>query len=161
MPEKTIFEEIITELLEISKKLDQSELKDILKKYKKGKEENLRDGLLEWNTNFNSLEDDFDDLDEETGKRSKKKKELKIQPVYWLKIGNYKFPTWQIYSLEKSNQYDFTLGEFEYKILVNNGIETKNTLIRDVEISFSTEEDRDKEYEELEKRLEKFNIKFV
>lgn len=156
---KTIFEEIITELYEASKKLKIKDISEILKKYKKGKEEDLRDMLMSWNINFNM--ENFDDLDEDDIITSKKKKEVKKEPYFWFKISNHSLPLYLIYSISKEEIWDYERQKTIYSIVLNKGIETKNAIIRDVIIEFEDCESRDNEILSLEERLEGFNIKFV
>lgn len=155
--DKVDFKDIIKELIEVFKKLKRQELVDVLKQYKSGRESDVTDLLLTWNTEFNRDQDD-EEFDED-GKPIKKKKEKEILP--WIKIFNHRFPIYYLYTFSKEDQYDFNKGTIAYFITLNKGIETKSTILKDVMIRYTTEQERDENLALFEAKLMPFGIKFV
>ena len=162
--EQDKFQEIIKELAIAMGKLKQTALQDILKKYKAAKPEDTSDLILSWNTTFKDYDDsEFnDELEETGGKKGKKKKE---QPNFfytsWIKIGNHTFPLYLLFTIETCQIYDIKKEADVYIILINKGVETKNSIVKDVCIYFPSKEERDKEYEKIHSKLEPFGIKFI
>ena len=161
--------EIMTEIIELFKKCNQTGIVEILKQYKFLKDEEIRDQLLECNTNFNRKELDksireYEDLlDGEDGdpfiENIKKIADSKIEFVI---INEERIQASIIFGYRTSTKYDLD-DNFEGKLILNpcDKNATKVPLYANHTFTFYDEEELNETIELLDKQLEKANIKFV
>jgi hypothetical protein len=156
--EKQDFTGIVKELIEVFKKLGQKELVDILKKFKPSKQEDTESMILSWNVAFNADKEDVLEFDE-NGILIKDKKKKESQP--WIDIFGQMFPVWYLFSISKEERYNFDNNEMSYYITINKGIETKSTILKDIMIKYTSQEERDQNIASFKEKLITFDIKFI
>lgn len=161
--------EIITEIIELFKKCNQTGVVEILKQYKFLKDEEIREQLLECNTNFNrkeldkSIKEYQDLLDDEEGdpfiENLKKIADSKIEFVI---INEERIQASVIFGYRISTRYDLN-DNFEGYLTLNpcDKNATKVPLYANHTFTFYDEEELNETIELLDKQLEKANIKFV
>lgn len=141
-PISSIDAEIIIEIREALKKLDQNDLKAILAEWKNLKDEKIRDMLIDWNINFTPEEEK-----EEKGNDYSRDfilfedKSLEIR--YILSIG-------------RSQKYNYEEGMFTYQITINENVSDK-THFFNLTFPYKSKEDRDNKYNELHELLSETN----
>lgn len=167
--------EIIVEIVELFKKANISNVVEVLKNYKFLKDEEIRDQLLDCNTNFKqySVENDFDeDLDEDNPDSLKSKahlintikklKELLDKKIEFITINEDRINSHLIFGFtikEEYNEDECYVG----KLILNptDKLATKIPLYANYELTFYDEDKLQSTVEFLEKQLEKANIKFI
>lgn len=141
-PISQIDAEIINEIIIAFDKLNIKELKDIINDYKKKKDEEIRDKLLDWNINF---------IKKESNKIFKK----------FISFGEkdkYNIDIYKLKAILKEEEYNPILKKQNYLLIVKTSdIEEDNyyTLV------FDKEKLRDKELENIKNKLIGYDIKFV
>jgi hypothetical protein len=141
---------VFNELIEIVKKLEEQELVEILNSYKKKKDEEIFELLLEWNTNFRpklKIKEEEGNTENRGGfKRnfiSINKDEIIID-IYRIGL------------IIKDQYYNRELTKIIYQIIVNPG-ETED-LYTNIIIDFENKKNRDKEIDRLKDKLKDFKI---
>jgi len=167
--------EIMTEIIELFKKCNQTGVVEILKQYKFLKDEEIRDQLLDCNTNFKKqeIEDLYEDLEEgdEGGstksmkkllKTIEKLKEMLARKTEFVIINEERIMANVIFGYRTSTKYDLN-DNFEGKLILNpcDKNATKVPLYANHTFTFYNEEELNETIELLDKQLEKANIKFV
>jgi hypothetical protein len=149
-PISTIDAEIIVEIMEILKKVDRSDVKVLLDKYKYLKDEKIRDLLLQWNI-AHPIGTDLATSDE-TGQN---------QPISvvgidytrdFIYIKNFRIELTFIHSYETKDEYNFVRNMMEYFIILNALPETtdvRNTT-SNKKIIYDDMEERDQDFEILD-----------
>lgn len=140
------FDHLIREIKEAFRKLKAIELVDILDQYKKETNENIVDLFLSWNTFFDKNEG----VDEESENKS----------IPWVEVSSKCLKVSLLLSIEKDKNYDFMRNKNKYEILINR-TNSDNTYYGNTILSFSTEKDRDREYNNLKLKLNPHGIKFI
>lgn len=167
--------EIMTEIIELFKKCNQTGIVEILKQYKFLKDEEIRDQLLECNTNFKSqeIEDFDDDLEEgeESSTKSMKKllktieklKEMLARKTEFVIINEERIMANVIFGYRQTRRYDVLDDTFRGSLILNpcDKNATKVPLYANHMFTFYNEEELNETIELLDKQLEKANIKFV
>lgn len=168
-PISTTDGEIMTEIIELFKKCNQTGVVEILKQYKFLKDEEIRDQLLDCNTKFNrkeldkSIKEYQDLLDDEEGdpfiENLKKIADSKIEFVI---INEERIQASVIFGYRISTRYDLN-DNFEGYLTLNpcDKNATKVPLYANHIFTFYSEEELNETIELLDKQLEKANIKFV
>ena len=163
--------EIMTEIIELFKKCNQTGVVEILKQYKFLKDEEIREQLLECNTNFKSQEvEDFDEGEEGGSPKSMKKllktieklKEMLARKTEFVIINEERIMANVIFGYRTDGGYDLN-DNFEGKLIINpcDKNATKVPLYANHTFTFYDEEELNETIELLDKQLEKANIKFV
>lgn len=163
--------EIMTEIIELFKKCNQTGVVEILKQYKFLKDEEIREQLLECNTNFKSQEvEDFDEGEEGGSPKSTKKllkiieklKEMLARKTEFVIINEERIMANIIFGYRTEGGYDL-LDNFEGKLILNpcDKNATKVPLYANHTLIFYNEDELNEMIELLDKQLEKANIKFV
>jgi hypothetical protein len=131
--------EIITEIYELAKKANLKGLKEILEEYKYRKDSEIRDQLLEFNTNFKGLfvKDILGIVKGEVDDKS---------PVPIIKIGEEYLRIWHILAWSVFEEFDDKIGDYIYGILLNpmpEGVDLKKIpMYANMKFYFNSEEDR-------------------
>ena len=94
-PISLIDSEIITELIEIFRKLDKKELKETVENWKYLSDEEIRDILIQWN-----IDNPDKATEEETEQGEKKEKEIK---KVFINLGKYVIPDWAFTGIKYDN----------------------------------------------------------
>ena len=166
--------EIMTEIIELFKKCNQTGVVEILKQYKFLKDEEIRDQLLECNTNFKKqeiedLDDDLEEGEEDSPKSMKKLlktieklKEMLARKTEFVIVNEERIMANVIFGYRTDGGYDL-LDNFEGKLILNpcDKNATKVPLYANHTFIFYSEEMLNETIELLDKQLEKANIKFV
>lgn len=161
--------EIMTEIIELFKKCNQTGVVEILKQYKFLKDEEIRDQLLDCNTKFNRKELDksireYQDLleDEEGDPLVENIKKIADSKTEFVIINEDRIEARLIYGYKPERKYDPN-DKFEGKLILNpcDKNATKVPLYANHTFIFYDEEELNETVELLDKQLEKANIKFV
>lgn len=161
--------EIMTEIIELFKKCNQTGVVEILKQYKFLKDEEIRDQLLDCNTKFNrkeldkSIREYQDLLDDEEGDPLIKKIAEKVdRKTEFVIINEERIAAYIIFGYRTSTKYDLN-DKFEGKLILNpcDKNATKVPLYANHTFIFYDEEELNETIELLDRQLEKANIKFV
>lgn len=161
--------EIMTEIIELFKKCNQTGVVEILKQYKFLKDEEIRDQLLECNTKFNrkeldkSIREYQDLLDNEEGDPFMENlKKIADSKIDFIIINEERIQASIIFGYRTSTKYDLN-DNFEGKLILNpcDKNATKVPLYANHTFTFYNEEELNETIELLDKQLEKVNIKFV
>lgn len=142
--------EIIVELREALKKIGNEVLVEILSRWKKSSDEDVRDQLLSFNINFGKSQ-------------VVSEKESKQQfSDSMIEIGDYTIKTKFLVSLKKEDScYDALRdGKVTYDIVINEDLSDK-LLMCNTHVTFPSRRVRDQVYQELKEKLKKCNIRFI
>ena len=162
--------EIMTEIIELFKKCNQTGVVEILKQYKFLKDEEIRDQLLDCNTKFNRKELDksireYQDLldDEEGDPFVENLKKIADSKIDFVIIDNERIEARLIFGYRDKRGYNFDDDTFVGHLILNpcDKNATKVPLYANYTFTFYDEEELNETIELLDKQLEKANIKFV
>lgn len=133
--------EIIQEIIEFSKKIDQVELTDKLEKWKRDSDVNVRDSLISLNVSFDS---------EEGNKKSRK----------FIDIKDESFEVKYLERITKEDTYCYMRNQTVYNIIINRS-ENLKTYYSNSIIEFNDLEERDSQYNIIKDKLKPFGIMFI
>lgn len=167
-PISTTDGEIMTEIIELFKKLDKTDVVEVLKQYKFLKDEEIRDQLLECNTNFVREEFDEPEKGESNGSTKKllktiqKLKEMLENKTEFVVLNEERINAQLIYGYKTEGEYDIH-DNFIGKLVLNpcDKNATKVPLYANHTLIFYSEEMLNETIELLDRQLEKAKVKFV
>jgi hypothetical protein len=140
-PISVIDAEIIIELQQILKKCNMDTVVNILGQYKFLKDEEIRDKLLQFNIDFNKLQEI--DISEDQD----------IEIFDFITLKNKLFKLKYIFSYEKIEQWDHDRGDLKYGIHINKTdekVSEKMPLYGNEKVWYFSYSNRDKEFDELD-----------
>lgn len=140
--------EIMVEIIELFKKLNKMNVVEILKNYKFHKDEEIRDALLDANTNFKTLDNESGDVEK------KDSASVFITKRDFIKIKDERIYIWAINSWGKDERFCKDKKEIIYSIVLNR-VE-KNLQITKVPMYANHTFDFD-EFDEREDAFERLN----
>jgi hypothetical protein len=73
-----------------------------------------------------------------------------------LEVNGELYDMWEVRTIQRYQEYNTELGKFEYSIVLNRGAVTTNA--NDTYILFESEEARDKELEDVRKRVKEMDV---
>lgn len=150
-PISNIDGEIITELIEIFKKHEINEVKGILDKYKYLSDEDIRDLLLEYNTNNpeKPKDKDLEKLREKEGSGNASSEQMLRELI---DFDGEILELWSIKRITKERTYNYKENKLEYGICINKDL-PENFLLKDITIKYNEEEERDSRLDKLKKEI--------
>lgn len=154
-PISTIDGEIITEIVEYLKKVGEVNLVHAIEQWKYLKDEEVRDIILEMNTNFHQEEGGLDILENMLG--GKKGKGSFVRE--FIRFRGVRIDTYFITSILKEEGFNKN-REYEFRIVINKDL-PEQAPVKNIEFCFNTDEEREAALEELDEILEGKNIKFL
>lgn len=143
--------EIMVEIIELFKKLNKMNVVEILKNYKFHKDEEIRDALLDANTNFKNEENVSDDSKEDSASS------VFITKRDFIKIKDERVYIWAINSWGKDERFCKKRHEIVYSIVLNrvekNLQITKVPMYANHTFDFEEFDEREEAFERLDGAL--------
>jgi len=144
--------EIVEQLITVFDNLQQEKLVGIFSEYKMFSDDEILKNLVRFNNNF--------DISKETEQISSDKTVKKF-PRYFVNVNNsISIEVRSLVNFVRCEKYDYNSNEIVYQLIINKD-DTNKLLVSNIIIDFKSSDEREQEFNRLQRLLSEFNIVFL